>query len=118
MCRGNNKCVFNFFIVAHYRIFSYGPFDLALVECGQYDVLWQEIHMMPEETAQAAIDLKTKAVMPIHWGAFKLANHEWNEPIKRLSESIKHSDITLVIPVIGESVQLTNLKPNTNTWWQ
>lgn len=97
---------------------KYGPFDMALIECGQYDVMWQEIHMMPEQTAKAAMDLKAKAMMPIHWGAFKLATHEWNEPVKRLSESIKHSEITLVIPIIGESVQLINLKPNTSSWWQ
>jgi hypothetical protein len=31
--------------------------------------------MLPEQTAQAAVDLKTELFMPIHWGAFKLAFH-------------------------------------------
>lgn len=97
---------------------TYGPFDLAWIECGQYDPLWHEIHMMPEETAQAALDLNTEAVIPIHWGAFKLANHSWNEPVQRLMKSITDKNISLVIPVIGEHIHLSTLKPNINTWWQ
>jgi L-ascorbate metabolism protein UlaG (beta-lactamase superfamily) len=31
---------------------AYGPFDLALVECGQYDADWAEIHMRPEQSVQ------------------------------------------------------------------
>ena len=41
--------------------------------------------MFPEETAQAGIDVKAKAIMPIHWGAFKLALHSWTDPIERVS---------------------------------
>ena len=44
---------------------KYGPFDLAMIECGQYNELWREIHMMPEETAQASPDLKARFMMPI-----------------------------------------------------
>ena len=39
---------------------KYGPFDLAILECGQYNPYWKYIHMMPEETVQAAIDLRDK----------------------------------------------------------
>ncbi|MGS0527905.1 MBL fold metallo-hydrolase [Zobellia nedashkovskayae] len=39
---------------------KYGPFDLALMECGQYNKMWPDIHMMPEETAQAGLDVKAK----------------------------------------------------------
>ena len=53
----------------------YGPFDFVMLECGQYNELWKDIHMMPEQTVQAAIDLKGKFMMPIHWGAFTLAMH-------------------------------------------
>ena len=53
---------------------KYGPFDFAMMECGQYNKMWPDIHMFPEETAQAGIDVQAKAMMPIHWGAFKLAS--------------------------------------------
>ncbi|MDB5261325.1 MAG: rane protein [Adhaeribacter sp.] len=39
---------------------KYGPFDITLLECGQYNELWSNIHMMPEETVQAHLDLKGK----------------------------------------------------------
>lgn len=48
------------------------PLDFVMLECGQYNELWKDIHMMPEQTVQAAIDLKAKLMMPIHWGAFTL----------------------------------------------
>lgn len=55
---------------------KYGPFDLTLMECGQYDPRWSAIHMLPEETVQAHIDVKGELLLPIHWGAFTLALHE------------------------------------------
>lgn len=33
---------------------EFGPVDLAIMENGQYDQDWKYIHMMPDETAQAA----------------------------------------------------------------
>ena len=34
------------------------------MENGQYDQDWKYIHMMPDETAQAADDLRARAVLP------------------------------------------------------
>lgn len=64
---------------------KYGPFDFAMVECGQYNEMWSAIHMMPEQSVQAAIDVKSKLAMPIHWGAFDLAPHVWQDPIVRFT---------------------------------
>ena len=63
---------------------KYGPFDFTMIECGQYNQNWKAIHMMPEQSAQANIDLGGKVMMPIHWGAFDLALHKWSEPVIRL----------------------------------
>ena len=51
----------------------FGPFDLAILEDGQYNKNWKYIHMMPEETVQAAIDLKAKKLLPVHWAKFSLS---------------------------------------------
>ena len=48
---------------------TYGPFDLVLLDCGQYNDAWKYSHMVPEEVL-ASEDLKAKYFMPIHWGAF------------------------------------------------
>lgn len=65
---------------------KYGPFDLTLMECGQYDPRWSAIHMLPEETVQAHIDVQGELLLPIHWGAFTLALHEWSDPIERVTK--------------------------------
>ncbi|WP_225986511.1 MBL fold metallo-hydrolase [Rufibacter sp. LB8] len=81
---------------------KYGPFDLTMLECGQYNKAWQYIHMMPEQTAQAHLDLKGKVLMPTHWGAFSLALHPWKEPIDRLSKAAAQQNIQLATPIIGQ----------------
>ena len=40
----------------------------AILENGQYDKRWAYIHMMPEETAQAAVEIGAKALLPAHSG--------------------------------------------------
>lgn len=91
---------------------KYGPFDLTMLECGQYNVNWPNIHMMPEETAQAHIDLKGKVLMPIHWGKFKLALHSWTEPVERLTKRGKELGINMLLPEIGQQVPIdTTLAP-------
>lgn len=97
---------------------KFGPFDFAMVECGQYNEQWRDIHLMPEETAQAAVDLNAKVMMPIHWGAFTLALHSWTDPIERVSIAAQKLSMPLVAPVIGEQVYLDNLQNyHTKTWW-
>ncbi len=98
---------------------KYGPFDFAFMECGQYNDLWPLVHMYPEETAQAGLDVKAKKMMPIHWGAFKLAPHSWIDPVERLSKKAKELKIDLVIPKIGESIEIElNYTEEIDPWWR
>jgi L-ascorbate metabolism protein UlaG (beta-lactamase superfamily) len=69
---------------------KYGPFDIAILEAGQYNTMWPLIHMMPEETVQAADRSKAKSLLPVHWGKFTLALHAWDEPIKRIMKKQDH----------------------------
>ncbi|MFD2287301.1 MBL fold metallo-hydrolase [Pedobacter petrophilus] len=96
---------------------TYGPFDLAILECGQYNAYWPFIHMYPEETVQAAIDLKAKVLLPVHWGKFSLAMHPWNEPIQRVVSAAKESRLHLVTPRPGETIILDRYLPDAK-WWQ
>jgi L-ascorbate metabolism protein UlaG (beta-lactamase superfamily) len=96
---------------------KFGPFDLAILECGQYNVWWPYIHMMPEETAQAGIDLGAKVVWPVHWGKFALAFHTWNEPILRISKRAEELRLRLTTPMIGEQIIIGKQYPNQN-WWE
>ncbi len=104
---------------AHFKTIGekYGPFDFAMVECGQYNKNWTQIHMMPEETVQAAIDLNAKLMMPIHWGAFALALHDWTDPIIRVSKKAAEQNMPLIAPKIGEAVFLDGPLPAQEKWW-
>jgi len=54
---------------------TYGPFDLAMLENGQYNYNWKYIHMMPEEVVKASQDLNAKRFFPVHSAKFPLAFH-------------------------------------------
>lgn len=96
---------------------KFGPFDIAILECGQYNKSWPNIHMMPEETAQASIDLKANILLPVHWAKFSLALHPWNEPIERVTQKAKELRVTYTTPMIGEPVVIGNELPLTE-WWK
>lgn len=96
---------------------KYGPFDLAMLECGQYGVDWPHIHMFPEETAKAATDLRTRRLLPVHWGKFVLANHPWSEPIERLIIAAENADYDVITPNIGDVVRLSG-DARANRWWE
>lgn len=85
---------------------KFGPFDLAILECGQYNEYWHYIHMMPEEVVQASQDLKAKKFMPVHWAKFSLGLHDWDEPIIKVVEESKRKNVSIITPMIGEEVDL------------
>lgn len=97
---------------------KYGPFDLTLMECGQYDPRWSAIHMLPEETVQAHIDVKGELLLPIHWGAFTLALHEWSDPIERVTKEAKRLGVKITTPQIGESITLKSTDYPLSAWWK
>ncbi len=97
---------------------KYGPFDLALMECGQYDKMWPDIHMMPEETAQAGLDVKAKKIMPIHWAGFKLALHDWKDPIKRVEAKALELNLKVIAPQIGQEIIVADSVSTYANWWK
>ncbi|WP_421875052.1 MBL fold metallo-hydrolase [Marinoscillum sp.] len=95
-----------------------GPFDFAFMECGQYNDKWANIHMMPEQTVQAALDLKAKKMMPIHWGGFSLAPHEWYDPADRVAKAAAAKSIELITPKIGKGFSLQQEDLPKGQWWE
>jgi L-ascorbate metabolism protein UlaG (beta-lactamase superfamily) len=96
---------------------AFGPFDWAILECGQYDADWKYIHMMPGEVVQAAIDLNTKQLIPVHWGKFSLSKHDWDAPIIEVSKQAALHNIPIKTPQIGEILDLDHTEQLTRTWW-
>ena len=93
-----------------------GPFDWAFVECGQYNELWHQIHMYPEESVQAGLDAQAIVSIPIHWGGFPLALHPWKEPVERFTAEAEKSNANISLPRLGEIVEMGN-EPQDNDWF-
>jgi len=96
---------------------TYGPFDIAIMECGQYSKYWRSSHMMPEEVVQASLDLKAKKLMPGHWAKFALSMHDWDEPIIKVIEESKRKNMALLYPLIGEKLDLKEAV-TMEAWWE
>ena len=92
-----------------------GPFDHAFMENGQYNELWRQIHLHPEESVQAALDVRAKVSTPVHWGGFALALHPWKEPIERFTTEAKNKNLAVSTPQIGE-LQILGTE-NSSNWW-
>lgn len=97
---------------------QFGPFDVAILECGQYDPNWATIHMSPEQAAQAAEDIKAINVLAAHNSKFKLAHHPWNDPYIRLTKASERKPYHLLTPMIGEQVNTSQSNQTFSTWWK
>ncbi|HEY4154370.1 MAG TPA: MBL fold metallo-hydrolase [Puia sp.] len=97
---------------------QFGPFDLVILENGQYDKSWKYIHMMPEEVLQAAEDLNAKRLLPVHSCKFAIANHAWDDPLKKITELGKTRDVAIITPRIGEAVYLKDPAQVFMEWWK
>jgi L-ascorbate metabolism protein UlaG (beta-lactamase superfamily) len=96
---------------------KFGPFDLTFMECGAYNKAWSEIHMFPEESAQAHLDVKGALMMPIHWGKFDLSLHPWKESVRRLKKKAEEENIQLVTPEVGQLVLIPD-EMDFSDWWE
>jgi L-ascorbate metabolism protein UlaG (beta-lactamase superfamily) len=97
---------------------KFGPFDLAILECGQYNKFWSNIHMMPEETVQAAKELHAKVFFPVHNSKFTLALHGWKESLDRVAKAAQDSNMAFITPLIGEVVKVNSQATYAQrNWW-
>lgn len=94
---------------------QYGPFHYAFIENGQYNFRWPDVHMHPEETLQAHLDLNAETFIPVHWGMFDLSLHHWTEPVARTHHIARSWEIPMLTPKLGEIVDTS--KPGSTAWW-
>ncbi|WP_262708786.1 MBL fold metallo-hydrolase [Chryseobacterium sp. CH25] len=98
---------------------KYGPFDLAVMECGQYNEKWPYIHTLPDQLIGEVKELKAKNFIPVHHSKFKLAQHAWFEPVELAAKNAEDHNQPITLPVIGEKVDLDQLENVTwKKWWE
>ena len=93
-----------------------GPFDLTMIETGQYNRAWPDWHIGPEQAVRAHQKVKGRVLLPIHWGLFQLASHAWTEPIERALAAAAQAGVTIVSPKPGESFE-PEAAPKPQRWW-
>jgi len=97
---------------------KYGPFDLGVMECGQYAPNWRSSHMYPEESVVAACDIGAKEVLPVHWGTFALSSHAWNDSPERFLRAAREKGLTVITPAIGETSDSGRPERYMRRWWR
>ena len=97
---------------------KHGPFDLAILENGQYNKAWPYIHETPEEVLKAAQDLRAKRILPVHSSKFTLSTHAWDDPLIELTKLNQAYKFPLVTPIIGEVVNLDDSNQKFKPWWE
>jgi L-ascorbate metabolism protein UlaG (beta-lactamase superfamily) len=96
-----------------------GPFDVALIEIGQWNAAWGDIHLGPVGALDAFARSGAKVLIPIHWGTFVLAYHAWSEPAETLVTEATKRGATVLTPRLGEPVEpAATPLPTTTAWWR
>ena len=95
---------------------KYGPFDLTMIESGAYNEDWPDVHMFPNESVQAHIDLQGVMMLPIHNSTFDLSFHPWYEPLDRVTAEAKKRQVKLTTPTVGEV--FTVEQSRSLSWWK
>jgi L-ascorbate metabolism protein UlaG (beta-lactamase superfamily) len=93
-----------------------GPFDVTMIEVGQYHSAWPDWHIGPEQAVLAHRMVQGRVLLPVHWGLFTLAAHGWTEPIERVLAAAEKAGDTVVVPKPGQGIEPL-APPMRERWW-
>ncbi len=87
----------------------FGPIDVAILPIGAYEPRWfmKYQHMDPAEAWQAFLDLRARALVPIHWGTFDLTD----EPLDRAPVELERA-----VTAAGGDLGAVRLLPIGGRW--
>lgn len=85
--------------------------DIALMPIGAYEPEWfmAPQHVSPEQAVQAFMDVGATAFVPMHYGAFRLADDTPKEALDRLYAAWQANGLSsgrLLVPKLGELVHI------------
>ena len=93
-----------------------GPFDLTLLDAGQYNPLWPDAHLGPEQAVETHRLVKGKTMVPVHWALLNLAPHAWTEPVERVRLQAACKGVELLVLQPGQSIEPAS-HVNMPQWW-
>lgn len=94
-----------------------GPFDVTMIEAGQYHRAWPDWHIGPEQAARAHQLVQGKVMLPVHWALLGLAFHGWTEPAERSMVAARAQHNLLALPRPGQPFE-PGVEPRpSQRWW-
>ena len=80
--------------------------DLAILENGQYNQDWANVHTLPEFLGKVMTDLDANRYLTVHHSKFCLSKHKYFEPLENAKRAAKESGKPVLMPQMGEVVYL------------
>jgi L-ascorbate metabolism protein UlaG (beta-lactamase superfamily) len=96
---------------------AYGPFDLVMLEVGAFHPAWGAIHLGPANALTAFEWLGGGTLLPVHWGTFSLALHDWDEPAETLFTLARQGGTRIVTPRLGAPIEPEQIE-QAHPWWR
>lgn len=93
-----------------------GPFDVTLIESGQYDEHWPDNHWGPELAVRAHQLVRGERMVPVHWALLSLAPHAWTEPVERVRVAAACHGVDLLVLQPGAPTEPT-AAAGYDQWW-
>lgn len=84
----------------------YPNLDLAILENGQYNEDWNQIHTMPHELTQEMKELGAKTYVTVHHSKFTLSKHAWDEPLAVEKQAAREANVALKVLTIGKPEEI------------
>lgn len=97
---------------------KYGDFDFVMLDCAQYNLRWPAVHQTPEQAFAAIQMLGAKYAMPIHWAAFRLSTHPWDDSAVRLVYAARESSTPIITPMIGQTINIDEAEQYQTRWYE
>jgi hypothetical protein len=72
---------------------------------------------MPDQAVQAFRDIKGNHLVPVGWGMFSMAMHDWYEPPAEIHKIAVAEKLSVIFPVLGQRIDLKSLPPLVK-WWE
>ncbi len=96
---------------------AHGPFDLVMLEVGAFHPAWGTIHLGPENALAAFGMLGGGTLLPVHWGTFNLALHDWDEPAETLVTLAAQEGARVLTPRLGSAFEPEQVE-RAVPWWR
>jgi L-ascorbate metabolism protein UlaG (beta-lactamase superfamily) len=88
-----------------------------MLEIGAFHEAWGTIHLGPKNALEAFAMLGGGMLLPVHWGTFNLALHDWDEPAETLVSLASRRGARILTPSPGAPIEPVPSE-GAAPWWR